>query len=239
MTNYEIGIKNYFPDSGLTLNASVFHYRFTNLQDIQLQQTSSGVPVYVISNSDQSATGVDLDSSFKLTDDVRLFMAGEYLSQHYDKKTFTSNYLKDTNGNALQMDLRDQAVGTPFLTLMGGVDVGWDLLDGRTDLTLQGTYTSEARCNDQIREEYGCLDHGAVRTGKAVTRVDAKLGWERSDHRFGLALIVNNVFDKRYLLSPPNGGSALGGQSAFTLGTPYASSITPPRFWGLEFTAGL
>jgi iron complex outermembrane receptor protein len=239
MTNYEIGVKNYFPDTGLTLNASVFHYRFTNLQDIQLSQTSSGVPVYVINNSDQSATGVDFDGAFKLSDDVRLFAAAEYISQHYDKKIFTSNYRTDANGDTLQLDLQHQPVGTPLLTLMTGINVGWDLLDGRTDLTLQGTYTSEARCNDKIREEYGCLDDSPAKTGRATTRVDAKLGWERTDHRFGVALIVNNLFDKRYLLSPPNGGSALGGQSAFTLGTPYADSISPPRFWGLEFTAGL
>jgi iron complex outermembrane recepter protein len=235
MTNYEIGIKNYFPDIGLTLNGSVFHYRFTDLQDISLTSSGGGVPVYVINSSNQSATGVDFDGSFKVSDDVRLFGAGEYISQHYDKKIYNSQI----PGNSVAMDLEGQAVGTPFLTLMGGVNVGWDLFAGRTDLTLQGTYTSATRCNDQKREEFGCLDNGPARTGKPTTRVDAKLAWERTDHRFGIALIVNNVFDKRYLESSPNGASPFSGnQSSFTLGTPYAS-ITPPRFWGLEFTAGL
>jgi iron complex outermembrane recepter protein len=235
MTNYEIGVKNYFPDMGLTLNGSVFHYRFTDLQDISLTSSGGGVPVYIINSSNQNATGVDFDGSFKVSDDVRLFAAGEYISHHYDKKIYNSQIPE----NSVAMDLEGQPVGTPFWTLMGGVDVGWDLFAGRTGLTLQGTYTSATRCNDQKREEFGCLDSGAVRTGKPTTRVDAKLGWERTDHRFGIALIVNNVFDKRYLESSPNGASPFSGnQSSFTLGTPYAS-ITPPRFWGLEFTAGL
>lgn len=231
MTNYEIGVKNYFPQLGLTLNASVFHYRFTDLQEISLVSTGGGIPVYRTESTDQRATGLDLDASFKIADWVRIFTAAEYINQRYDKKIYASHF-------GGELDLEDQPVGTPLLTAMAGVTFSWDLLGGRSEFTLQGTHTSEQRCNDQIREEFGCLDHGAVHTGEAMTRVDARLGWDTADHNFGIALLVNNVFDKQYLQSTESNASALGGQGAWTLGTPYVSSITPPRFVGVEVKAG-
>jgi hypothetical protein len=46
-------------------------------------------------------------------------------------------------------------------------------------------------------------------------------------------VLVNNAFNKQYLVIAPNGG-----ELAFTLGTPYATA-TAPRFLGLELNARL
>ncbi|HEY3698915.1 MAG TPA: TonB-dependent receptor [Spongiibacteraceae bacterium] len=238
MTNYEIGNKNSFPELGITLNESLFHYRFHDLQDISWAASSAGIPTFVVGNSDQSATGFDLDGAYYANANTTLFAAAEYISQRYDKKFVTSNFRKDPDGSPLILDLKNQPVGTPLLTLTAGLDINWELPEGLVDFTLQGAHTSADRCNDQIREEFGCLDSGAVRTGKAVTRVDMKLGWENTAHHFGFGVLVNNIFNKRYLVAQPNGGSALAGQTAFTLGTPYAT-LTPPRFCALELTVNL
>jgi iron complex outermembrane receptor protein len=98
-------------------------------------------------------------------------------------------------------------------------------------MTLQGSYTSQTRCNVQIVEKWGCLRGGAFDTGSATQRADLKLGWMNADRRYGVALVVNNLFDKRYAGTP-------GGQAANQLGTPY-SSITPPRYVGVVLTARL
>jgi iron complex outermembrane receptor protein len=63
--------------------------------------------------------------------------------------------------------------------------------------------------------------------------VDLRLGWQTPDSRYGLAVLVNNAFDKQSLVIAPNGG-----ESPFTLGTPYATA-TAPRFPGLEVNARL
>jgi outer membrane receptor protein involved in Fe transport len=46
-----------------------------------------------------------------------------------------------------------------------------------------------------------------------------------------VALVVNNLFDKRYIGTP-------GGQAANSLGTSY-SSVTPPRYVGVILTASM
>lgn len=228
MTNYEIGIKNYFPDIGLTANASLFYYEFTDLQNISLISGGQDlVAKYEVDNSDQKAYGLDIDVAYQVNEHLRLFTAAEFIDQKYSKKLFTSHI------TGASVDLDDQAVGTPITTLMAGVSYEWDIFGGIGALTLQGTHTSEGRCNDQNREEFGCLDTGEVHTGEAQTRVDLRLGWDTSsDHRTGVAFIVNNLFDKRYITSPP------GGQTTWELGTPYVS-ITPPRFFGVEVKAGI
>ncbi|HSB96352.1 MAG TPA: TonB-dependent receptor [Spongiibacteraceae bacterium] len=227
MTNYEVGIKNYFPDVGLTANASVFYYKFTDLQNISLISGQGAVAQYQVDNSDQHAYGLDVDVAYQLNDHVRLFTAAEFINQRYDKKLFTSHF-----GTNPTIDLADQPVGTPIVTAMAGVNIDWDLFGGIGQFTLQGTHTSEGRCNDQLREEFGCIHTSEIEVAEAQTRVDLRIGWDTSDHKYGTALVVNNVFDQRYVTSAP------GGTSTWELGTPYVS-ITPPRFVGVEFKMGM
>jgi iron complex outermembrane receptor protein len=129
--------------------------------------------------------------------------------------------------------LNGQPVGTPTLAITGGVRVNWDTYGGNTEFQAQTSYTGPTRCNTELREEYSCLDTAGVETGAAQTRVDLRLGWQTPDGHAGVALLVNNAFNKQYLVTVPNGG--LG---AFTLGTPYATA-TAPRYYGLELTARL
>jgi iron complex outermembrane receptor protein len=225
MTNVEAGFKTYFPAAKLSLNASVFSYRFKNLQGIELVSVSgAGVPSYNIRSSDQRANGADVDASFKVSQAMRLFGAAEYLDQTYDKNSYTT-------WSGKPVDLSGQTTGHPKLTMMAGVNVAWPALNGHADMTLQGNYTSATRCNAQIVEKWGCLRGGAFDTGVATQRADLKLGWTNSDHSFGVALVVNNLFDKRYIGTP-------GGQAANSLGTSY-SSVTPPRYVGVILTASM
>lgn len=223
MTNLEAGFKSYFPSLKLALNGSVFNYRFKNLQGIDLV---AGVPLptYKITSSDQKAIGFDLDGNIKVTDAVRLFGAVEYLDQTYDKKSFT-------NWAGTEMSLSGQATGAPALQMMGGATVTWDALEGHMDLTLQANYTSKTRCNAQVIAQWGCLNGGAFNTGEARERADFKLGWTSANRRYGIAFLVNNLLDKRYVGAP-------GGQSASVFGTPYAD-LTPPRHIGVELKASM
>jgi iron complex outermembrane receptor protein len=225
MTNVEAGFKTYIPAAKLAVNGSLFTYRFKNLQGIELVSVSgAGVPSYSIRSSDQRGSGADVDASFKVSQAMRLFGAAEYLDQTFDKNSYT-----DWSGNVV--DLAGQPTGHPKLTMMAGINVAMEALGGHADMTLQGSYTSQTRCNAQIVEKWGCLRGGAFDTGSATQRADLKLGWMNADRRYGVALVVNNLFDKRYAGTP-------GGQAANQLGTPY-SSITPPRYVGLVLTARL
>ena len=76
-----------------------------------------------------------------------MFGALEYLDQTYDKNSFT-----DWSGRSV--DLAGQPTGSPKLTMMAGVNVGWEALGGHMDSTLQGNYVSERRCNAQVIQQW-------------------------------------------------------------------------------------
>ncbi|WP_449422181.1 TonB-dependent receptor domain-containing protein [Rhodanobacter lindaniclasticus] len=60
--NAEVGVESRFPEQHLLLNASVYHYRYTDKQTLVVVPSTSGlgVPSYQVSNTSQDATGLDL-----------------------------------------------------------------------------------------------------------------------------------------------------------------------------------
>ncbi|MBV8666058.1 MAG: TonB-dependent receptor [Burkholderiaceae bacterium] len=224
MTNYETGAKMTFPELKASLNASLFAYRFNNLQNITLSGTPGTIPTYNITTSDQKATGLDLDGRIKPMKNVTLFGSLEYIDQTYTK-------YQQIGATGVVADLSGQPVGTPLLTAMAGANVVWDTMGGHGTWTFQGTHTSAQRyCGGNTSVLPQCLSLPNIETGAATTKFDSRLGWENEDRRYGVALIVNNVFNQRYV-------AYVGGQLS-VIGMPY-STITPPRFVGLEFKASM
>nr|WP_315392087.1 TonB-dependent receptor [uncultured Duganella sp.] len=221
MTNLELGFKLYAPAIKATLNGSVFAYRFKNLQDIKLGGTGP-IPTYNVVNSDQQAKGLDLDGRMRVSSNLTLFAGLELIDQ-----TYKSYRTIDDSGAVL--DLSGQTVGTPTFSGMGGVNASWEGLGGRISTTLQGTYQSKARCNDDTRA-LQCLTAPAFRTGAARTKADLRLGWDNANGKFGIALLVNNLFDKQYV-------HTLDGQTK-PFGLPYAI-VTPPRTISVELRGSL
>ncbi|RZT09830.1 iron complex outermembrane recepter protein [Duganella sp. CF402] len=222
MTNFEVGAKLVLPELNATVNASLFAYKFKNLQDIQLYSVGT-FPTYNVISSDQKAHGLDVDGRIRLSPRVTLFGGFEYINQ-----TYTRYQRLDAAGN-VTLDLGGQPVGTPRLTAMGGVNANWEMADGRASINFQGTHASAYRCNSD-NADLSCLTTAKLKTGTAKTKFDLRLGWDSPSSRYGVALIVNNVFDKRYIES-------LGGQTE-QYGAPYAY-ITPPRAIGVEFRASM
>ncbi|USX22809.1 TonB-dependent receptor [Oxalobacteraceae bacterium OTU3REALA1] len=221
MTNLELGFKLYAPSIKATLNGSVFAYRFKNLQDIKLGGTGP-IPTYNVVNSDQQAKGLDLDGRIRVSPNLTLFAGLELIDQTYKR-------YRTTDDSGAVLDLSGQTVGTPTFNGMGGVNASWEALGGRISTTLQGTYQSKARCNDDTRA-LQCLNAPAFRSGEARSKADFRLGWDNANGKFGIALLVNNLFDKQYV-------HTLDGQTK-PFGLPYAI-VTPPRTVSLELRGSL
>ncbi|HXA46865.1 MAG TPA: TonB-dependent receptor [Burkholderiaceae bacterium] len=220
MTNLELGTKLSFPSLRASLNASLFAYRFNNLQNITLQGTPGSIPTYNITTSDQKATGLDMDGRIRVSNHIALFGGFEYIDASYTK-------YDQTGDSGIVTNLSGQPVGTPYFTGMAGTNVTWDALNGHASWSFQGTHTSaQRRCSDDA--SLPCLSTSNLETGAAITKFDTRLGWLNEDRRYGVALLVNNVFNQRYV-------QFFGGQLT-SIGVPY-SIITPPRFAGIEFTA--
>jgi len=209
VTSIELGAKGQW--QSLAFDAAWFHYRFSNLQTLQFvpASTSTGVPSYQVETSDQKASGVDLQARWQATQQLRLFGAAEFIDQVYGHHV-----------SPFGTDLSGQPVGTPRWTAMAGVDTRWAAAGGNVDLTLQTAYRGATRCNGDSLAAGTCLEVPAFRVGGAQQRFDASLGWESADKRVGVGLVVNNLFDRRYV-------SGVSYQAA-SIGAPYAT-ISAPR----------
>jgi len=219
ITSYELGAKGRVPGAGISYSASLFHYLFKNLQSITLDH-STAVPVYVITVSDVEATGLDGELSWQVAAPLRLYLEGEWIDQKYKSQ---KNLAPGAN------DLTGQPYGTPSLSLAAGVDVSVALAGGKAAWSLQGSHIGAVRCNDDSQAQGSCATTPAFKVGQARNRFDTRLGWA-NDH-WGAALIVTNLFDKRYV-------SGLSNLSA-AVGVPYTASVSDPRKFQIEFSARL
>ncbi|HEX5685365.1 MAG TPA: TonB-dependent receptor [Ideonella sp.] len=218
VTNYEIGIKGRLANSGLSYGASLFHYLFKNLQSINLFHPQDGsIPYYGITVSDVQATGADLEAQWQLSKEFRLFGSAELIDQTYKAQR---NRPEGSN------DLTGQPYGTPTTSLTAGFDVQWALGGGNLNWSLQGSYLGATRCNDDSEMQGACLKAPGFRVGEARQRVDTRLGWEADTRQWGVALIVNNLFDKQYV-------QFLSNLSA-PVGSPYYAGLSEPRHIQLE-----
>jgi iron complex outermembrane recepter protein len=218
--NYEGGIKSYFPDHRLLLNASVYYYKYSNLQTLNLVSNGNGnLPAYQVTISDQHAKGLDLETHWQATDALRVGVAAAYIDSTY------RDYIASDGAN-----LAGQPTGEPLWSSAVGLDyVVRHIAGGSLDFTLQDAYRGKYRCNADSVVQGNCLATPTFRLGTAQNRTDLRIGWTSPDVPCSVALYSNNLFDKRYV-------TGISNISATTLGAPFAS-ISAPRFWGVEVAA--
>jgi len=221
ITSYELGAKGRLPEAGISYSASLFHYLFKNLQSITLDQSQT-IPVYVITVSDVKATGLDAELNWQVAAPVRFYANGEWIDQKYQGQ---HNLAPGAN------DLTGQPYGTPSLSLAGGVDFALALAGGKAEWSLQDSHIGATRCNADSASQGSCLTTPTFKVGEAHDRVDTRLGWAAPSDKWGVALIVNNLLDKRYVTGLSNLSAAVG--------VPYTASVSDPRKIQFEFSAKL
>ena len=225
--NYEAGIKSYFPDLRLLFNASVYYYKFSNLQSLDLvaDPNAGALPRYVVTTSDQQAKGVELEAHWQATDALRVNATATYINQTYAKGT--STITDPTTGQPVTVDLSGQPTGLALWNAAAGVEyVVHGVAGGKLDFNLMAAYTGKTRCNAASNFQGACGNYATFRTGTSTTRADAHVGWSSPTLPWSFAFFVNNLFDKRYV-------TGVGNVTRDILGTPYAG-INAPRMWGVE-----
>lgn len=215
--NYETGIKAYFPTSRLLLDASLYHYRYDNLQSLTLEANGNGaLPLYVVTTSNQVATGLDAEVHWQATDALQLNFTSAYIDSTYQ------HYIAPDGTN-----ISNQPTGEPLWTVAGGFDYTWhDIYGGNVVATVQDAYRGKTRCNSDSVAQAQCLVTPAFKLGTAQNRTDVRVAWSAPKQPWAFAAFATNIFDKRYV-------SQINNITATTLGTPFAS-ITPPRMFGVE-----
>lgn len=215
VNNYEAGFKSAFPDLGLTLNASAFHYVYKNRQAIFLD-TSLTIPQYVTQTSDEQAWGADLAANWTPADGPVTFFANvQYIDATYKRRI-----------NSVGQDLSGEPTGTPTWAAAFGARISKEIdIGGRVDLQIAHAFRGGCRDNIESLAQGSCSGSlGAFSLGEAEHRTDLRARWVSPNEHIELGLFANNVFDNRYV-----GG--VNNITADTFGTPFAS-LTEPRFWG-------
>jgi iron complex outermembrane receptor protein len=220
--NFETGIKSVFPDAGVILNASAFHYIYKNKQAIALVNDVAGsnIPQYVIDTSDEKAWGIDVDAQWRPMPLLRLYANVAFIDATYKDKV--------TRGTD-PLDLTGEPTGEPYLSAALGASHGWAL--GATgDLELSGRYAyrGKSRCNADSERQGTCALQSVFKVAEATHRLDLRLAWTSANDAFGIAAFVTNVLDDQYVTSINN-------ITTDTFGTPFAP-ISEPRLAGVEAT---
>jgi iron complex outermembrane receptor protein len=216
--NVEAGVKSVFPDQHLLLDASVYHYNYSNRQALTLDPNTagSGIPRYLVDSSDQKASGVEFEAQWQPSEAWRLNFSGAWIDSTYGHKTSLSG-----------AELSGEPTGEPHWSFAAGLSYIWqNIAGGNLQFDVQHAYRGESRCNSDSVLQGNCQISPNFDVDSAQQRTDARLGWTSGDGRWGVAAYVNNAFDKRYVTGVSN-------ISATVFGTPYAS-INPPRFYGAE-----
>jgi iron complex outermembrane receptor protein len=215
--NYEAGFKSSFPETGLTLNLSGFHYVYKNRQSIRLAVPPGGtIPQYVTDTSDEKAWGADMQALFTPNDGpATIFFNAQYIDATF-KSAFTGT----------GVDLSGQPTGVPKWNLAFGARVAANVdFGGRVELQVAHSWRGACRSNDTSIGQGSCGgDFPGFRVGAAQGRTDLRARWTSPGERLELGLFANNVFNNRYV-------DGINNITSETLGTPFAA-VTAPRFWG-------
>jgi iron complex outermembrane receptor protein len=221
--NYEAGIKTVFPEQNLLFNASTYYYRYNNRQSLTLDPNSagSGVPRYLVSSSNQQASGAEVEMQWQPVSALRLGVNGAYIDATYRDAVAPSG-----------VSLDGQPTGEPKFSLATTMAYTWkNVANGELEFDLSYAYRGKSRCNRDSQLQGTCQISPNFSVGTSQNRADARLDWRAAGDRWGVAFYVSNLANKRYVTSVDNIS-----QSVF--GTPYAN-ITPPRMWGVELRARL
>jgi len=217
--NYELGIKNRFPELRMMLNASIYHYEYSDRQSLALVPSSNpaGIPQYLVQSTDQTGEGLDFEWLWKATDQLTLNLNGAYIDTTYSSGARTASAI----------DLSGQPTGEPEWSFSAGATYGWELANGgQMEVSVQHAYRGEARCNADSLFQGSCGSYTGFEVGEEQNITNARLAWTSADFHWGAALFVTNLLDEQYVRS-------IGGQGLSVLGTPIGT-ITAPRFWGVE-----
>ncbi len=210
LTNYEIGTKNTFFDRRLTLNATVFHEVWRNVQLSALGQNG----LTVIGNVGTAhITGVEGDVRYQASGGFSLAASGTYVDSKLSKPYVSGGTILAPKGQALPVTPKFKAnLIARYDFPVGGFD---------SHVQVAGTYQTSAQSDLRTIER-------AI-TGKqnSYANIDLAAGAKKDGYSF--EFYVKNVFDKRGDISrfAECIESVCGGETYRV--------VTQPRTFGVRF----
>jgi len=219
--NFELGVKSEMLDNTLRANASVYHYIYSDKQDIVQVDAGGQVNVYSTITGDAEGTGFDSELLWLPTENLQLAMNYGYLDAQWTDRELAGYYdgcgaplrAGNLDGEVLEGPKQRLAVMLDYDHLLGAA--GTLLFHIDQSLTTKGELnpSSSAFCTN-----YDTKDDDIYLTNARVTWEDASTQWR-------VALWAENLFDEDYAV----GYNAITAQ----LGSPYVRR-NYPRMYGVE-----
>lgn len=219
--NYEIGIKSEFFDSTVRVNASVYHYIYSDKQDIVQIDNNTVANPFVTITGDAEGTGFESEVLWLPIENLQLAMNYGYLDAQWTDRELDGFYngcgAPITSGN-----LDGEQLEGPKQRVAVMADYDLQLGDNGTILFhIDYSLTSKKERNpasDDFCTEYESKDDDLHLT-------NARIAWEDTTQTWQVALWAENLFDTEHVVSY----NAITAQ----LGSPYVRRNFP-RMYGLE-----
>jgi iron complex outermembrane recepter protein len=177
---YEGGVRTAFFNKRATINASVFHYDYTNLQlrTLVFSGTGGGAVATVSNAEGAKITGVELQTDFRIGAGFAFDLAGTYLDAKF------GNYVSPSNNLVLtgtRLPLAPELSGTAGLTFTG------DLFGG--GVRVRGEYVYRTSIIFPLT-----LD-APNNFDRASHSVNATVRWTEPGKRFYVEVVGRNLGD--------------------------------------------
>ncbi|WP_332802460.1 TonB-dependent receptor [Sphingomonas sp. RT2P30] len=230
--NFEAGIKSSLFDRHVRFNLSGYYFKYKNRQSISLEANTNPaclvspipagticLPQYVTRSGDSEAYGLDLDTQFVLSRDLRIGVTAGLINSKWVTRIEQG------------VDISGQPTGEPTFRGILSAHYDHDTGGGSIFADASYSYTSASRANDAQRAIDASIAPfvdwsklGALRSARNI--VNAKLGWRFAGDHVSIAVYAENLLDKRYYRT-------LNTISADIFNTPYVRADRP-GFYGVE-----
>ncbi|MGC6328573.1 TonB-dependent receptor [Rhizorhabdus sp. FW153] len=231
LNSFEAGVKWSNPSRSLRVNATAYHYIYSDYQAFAL---IGGVPQ--VGNSDANATGVELETFFQPSDRFNVNLGATWERTHVDTvQTAGSQFLSVlVPGASVPQYCTDQNDGTYFCNYPSKSVSGAQFPNApRFSLNYVLRYNVDAFGGNVVAQADGVwydkqfleVTNGRSSVQPAYNVTNVSLSWTSADDRLSVQIFGRNVFDKAYRAYALNLGP-LGTTSVYAKPATYGVSAT-------------
>ncbi|MEH6605020.1 MAG: TonB-dependent receptor [Pseudomonadales bacterium] len=206
--NYEIGSKGTYMDGALQLNAALFFYDYTNLQELSL--IGYPIPTYQLRNADAEGKGLEVEFNWRITEGFR--MAGNY---SYLDTEYTKYNIIEAAGETEE----DDKTGEPRV----------DTPQNKVNLLAEYVMPVSNFGDVSFRIDWTWVDErpgdDASKMIDSYSLTNARVDFRSENQRWGLSGWVTNLADEENIQGYGSNGEAIGSLTQWRL---------TPRMYGID-----
>lgn len=194
---YEVGTKNKLVGNKLKLNASLFHYQYTNQQVSVFINTAVGGGIKNAGES--SITGLDIETEYVISKNDRIRLTANYLDAKFKTLKIFTNITVGGAAATEQILDGNRPVQAPKITFSGRYDHDFKVGKGTLNAGIQTLFKS-----DYYLQPYNL----AMDKQEAYIKTDINLTYTTGNDKFDVGLYAQNLEDNRIkTYASVNGGT--------------------------------